>query len=341
MNAEIAPRTEFVGRAAERALLRGVLKEALAGRGCLVSITGEAGVGKSRLAEESAAEAEEMGFRALIGRCHEMDSAVPYAPLVDLLARAARSEDAGSLRRALGEEAGEIAKILPELRRLFGDVPPSIELPPDQERRFLFGSIVTVLERTAADLPLMIVLEDVHFADDATLQLLGHFVEHIDRIHAVVVVTHRLEGRDQALTKLFRSVRGGPLVDIALKKLSVDEVSGMLGALGGREPPATVVAVINAETDGNPFFIEEVVKQLKDDGRLFDPDGGWRADVRMGELEVPGSVRLVIGRQLDRISDDTRSMLACAAVAGRSLNIDLLRAIREEEGDPTAAIAES
>jgi tetratricopeptide (TPR) repeat protein len=306
-----------------------------------VSIAGDAGVGKSRLAEEAAAEAESLGFRALIGRCYEMDGSVPYAPLVDLLARAARSEDAGSLRRALGDEAGEIAKILPELRRLFGDVPPSIDLPPDQERRFLFGSIVTVLERTATDLPLMIVLEDVHFADDATLQLLGHFVEHIDRIRAVVVVTHRHEGRDQALARLFRSVRGGPFLDIALKKLTSDEVSAMLGALGGREPPAAVVAVINAETDGNPFFIEEVVKQLKDEGRLFDEGGGWRADIQMGELEVPGSVRLVIGRQLDRISDETRAMLSCAAVAGRSLSIDLLRAIRAEEGDPTGAVAES
>ncbi len=341
MNAELVPRTEFVGRERERARLRTVLAEALAGRGSLVSIAGDAGVGKSRLAEEVASEAEGRGFRALIGRCHEMDVSVPYAPLVDLLARAARSEDAGSLRRALGDEAGEVARILPELRRLFGDVPPTIDLPPDQERRFLFESIVAVLERTATDLPLMIVLEDVHFADDATLQLLGHFVEDIDRIRAVVVVTHRHEGRDQALARLFRSVRGGPLIDIVLKKLTSDEVAAMLGALGGREPPPTVVAVIYAETDGNPFFIEEVVRHLKDEGRLFGADGGWRSDIQMGELEVPGSVRLVIGRQLDRISDETRAMLTCAAVAGRSLSIDLLRAIRAEEGDPTGAVAES
>src|SRR5262245_53763183 len=105
MNAEVTPRTTFVGRDAERAALRAVLREALTGRGHFVALSGEAGVGKSRLAEETAIEGEDLGFRALIGRCYEVDNAVPYAPLVDLLARAARSEEAGSLRRALGDEA--------------------------------------------------------------------------------------------------------------------------------------------------------------------------------------------------------------------------------------------
>ncbi len=132
-------RTPFVGREAERTELRGFLDRLAGGRGALVMIGGEPGVGKTRLAEELAAEARQRGLLTLTGHCYEMEGAPPYIPFVEIVEASARLVPPEALRSALGESAPEAAKLMPELRRLFPDIPASPELPPEQERRYMFN----------------------------------------------------------------------------------------------------------------------------------------------------------------------------------------------------------
>jgi class 3 adenylate cyclase len=145
----VSGRTPYVGREAERADLRRRLEEALAGKGSLVMIGGEPGVGKTRIAEELMAEAAERGMLAFIGHCYEQEGAPPYIPFVEMIETATRTVDPEALRNALGDSAPEVAKLLPGLRKLFPDIPQPPELPPEQERRYLFNGVLAYLSRAA------------------------------------------------------------------------------------------------------------------------------------------------------------------------------------------------
>ena len=326
-------RTPYIGREDERADLRRHLEEALAGRGSLVLIGGEPGVGKTRLASEVAAEADERGARVLVGHCSQMEGAPPYIAWVEILEQAvARAADPAALRALLGESAGEIARIVPELRRLYGDIPAPFELPPEQERRYLFNSIRDFVARAADVRPLLLVLDDLHWADEPTLLLLEHLAEVLHDIPALVLGTYRdveLEV-DRPLARSLESLLRRRLADrVSLKRLDEDGVSAMLEALAGQEPPPEIVRVVYAETEGNAFFVEEVFEHLHEEGRLLDDRGRWRLDVHVGEVDVPESVRLVIGRRLQRLSDDARKLLAAAATIGRVFDVNLLDAVTE------------
>ena len=328
--------TRFIGREAERAELRRLLDQAARGHGALAIIGGEPGVGKTRLAEELAADACQRGFTALIGRCYEMAGAPPYTPFVEVLEAAARSFPPEALRSALGDSASEAAKLMPELRRLFTDIPPPPELPPEQERRYLFNGIREFWARASRAQTLILILEDLHWADEPTLLLLQHIAQHIHEIPLLVLATYRDVDPDvtyplaRALESLLRQRLAH---DLTLKRLPEDDVSAMLQALSGQEPPDALLHAIQAHTEGNPFFVEEVFHHLAEEGRLFDAQGQWRSDLPVGELGVPRSVRLIIDRRLERLGEECRRVLAAAAVIGRAFTFDLLESLREVDAD--------
>jgi len=297
-------RTPFVGRDAERAELRRFLEQAAGGHGSLAMIGGEPGVGKTRLAEELMAEARQRGMTALIGHCYEMEGAPPYMPIVEALEAAARTATPEGFRAALGDAAGEVARIMPELRRLFPDIPAPLELPPEQERRYLFNSVREFIERAGRARPLLLVLDDLHWADDSTMLLVQHIAQQLHEMPVLIVGTYRDVELDVArpLARALDELHRQRLVHrIALKRLAEEGVSAMLRALSGQEPPAPLVQVIYSETEGNPFFVEEVFQHLAEEGKLFDKQGRWRSDLQVSELDVPEGVRLVIGRRLERV----------------------------------------
>jgi class 3 adenylate cyclase/tetratricopeptide (TPR) repeat protein len=338
--AAVAPalveRTPFVGREEERAELRRCLDQAARGQGALVMIGGEPGVGKTRLAEELAGEARQRGLLVLTGHCYEMEGAPPYIPFVEMLEATARIVRREALREALGDAAPEVAKLMPELHRLFPDIAAPLELPPEQERRYLFNSIQEFLERAARVQPLFLVWEDLHWADDSTLLLLQHIAQRLHEMPMLIVGTYRDVELDvarplaRALEELLRQRLAH---DLALKRLPEAGVAAMLRALSGQEPPTPLVQAVYAETEGNPFFVEEVFHHLAAEGKLLDAQGRWRSDLTIGELEVPRGVRLVIGRRLERVSEDCRRVLTTAAVIGRGFSFELLEALTEVEAD--------
>ncbi|MFN2388284.1 MAG: AAA family ATPase [Actinomycetota bacterium] len=329
-------RTPFVGRQEERAALRKHLERLAQGRGGLVMIGGEPGVGKTRIAEEIALEAQARDFRALTGRCYEMDSPPPYLPFIELLEAASREVDKETFRIALGDAAGEVAKVMPQLRNMYSDLPPPLDLPPEQERRYLFNSISEFVTRAAATTPLVVVLDDLHWADESSLLLLQHIAQGLEETGVLILGTYRdveLDAERPLAAALDNLVRRRLAHRMTLKRLSLEGVEAMLTKLGGQAPPDVLVDAIFKETDGNAFFVEEVYRHLLEEGRLFGSDGRWRADLSIEELEVPEGVRLVIGRRLQRVAEPTRKALTVAAVIGRTFPFDLLEMVGEVEGD--------
>jgi class 3 adenylate cyclase/tetratricopeptide (TPR) repeat protein len=332
----VAERTPFVGRESERAELRRCLDQVGRGQGALVMIGGEPGVGKTRLAEELLLEAHQRGVLSLTGHCYEMEGAPPYIPFVEMLEATARIVPREAFREALGDAAPEVAKLMPELHRLFPDIGAPLELPPEQERRYLFNSVQEFLERAARVQPLFLVWEDLHWGDDATLLLLQHIAQRLHEMPMLIVGTYRDVELDVArpLARTLQELTRQRLAhDLALKRLPEAEVAAMLQALSGQEPPASLVKAVYAETEGNPFFVEEVFKHLAEEGKLFDAQGRWRSDLSIGELEVPRGVRLVIGQRLERVCEDCRRVLTAAAVIGRGFSFELLEALGDVGAD--------
>jgi len=332
----LVERTPFVGRESERADLRRVLDQTVRGRGALVMIGGEAGVGKTRLAEELLLEAGQQGVLAWTGHCCEMEGAPPYVPFVEILETAARAIPAAALRDALGDAAPEVARLMPQLRRLFSDIPPPLELPPEQERRYLFNCVLEFLQRAAQRQPLLLMLEDLHWGDDSTLLLLQHITQRLHEMPVLILGTYRDVEMDVArpLAAALRELTRQRLAHhLALKRLPEVGVEAMLRVLSGQQPPTSLVQEVYRETEGNPFFVEEVFKHLAEEGKLFDEQGRWRSDLGIGELEVPRSVRLVIGQRLERLTDECRRALTAAAVIGRAFSFELLEALGEVDTD--------
>ena len=329
-------RTPFVGRESELAQLRRLLDQAVGGQGALVMIGGEPGIGKTRLAEELLLEARRRGALAWTGRCYAMEGSPPYIPFVEVLEAATRTVPPGALREALGDAAPEVAKLLPRLRRLFPDIPAPLELPPEQERRHLFNCVLEFVERSGHAQPLLLLLEDLHWGDDSTLLLLQHIAQRLGQMAVLVLGTYRDVELDLArpLANALGELRRERLAhSLALKRLPQAHVEVMLRALSGQEPPAALLQAVYGETEGNPFFVEEVYQHLAEEGKLFDEMGRWRSDLSIGELDVPRGVRLVIGRRLERVSEECRRVLTTAAVIGRGFGFELLEALTEVQAE--------
>ncbi len=340
-----AGRTPYVGREAEQTELRRLLDAAVRGDGGLVMIGGEPGVGKTRLAEELLAEAIAADLQVFVGHSYEMEGAAPYVAFVEILETAlARAPSPQAFRQALGEEASEIAKLLPKLRRLCPDIPPAFELPAEQERRLLFNSIAEVIARAAGSRPLLLVLDDLQWADDPTLLLVEHLAERMRDLPVLIVATYRDTEVDvgRPLAGTFEALRRRHLAHwMTLRRLPEEFVAELLGALAGQEAPRHLVRAVFSETEGNPFFVEEVYRYLAEEGRLFDAQGGFRTDLEIGELDVPAGVRLVVGRRLARLAEDVQRVLATAAVAGRAFSFELLETMGESDPDALLDAIES
>ena len=332
----LADQTTFVGREAERATLRRCLEQALDRKAKVVMIGGAPGVGKTRIAREIGAEASEQGFRVLAGSCYDRDDSVPFMPFVEILEAAlARAASPQAFREALGDDAAEIARFLPQLRRLFADIPPPPDLPPEHSRRIMFNALANLLARTAANTPVLLLLEDLHWADEGTLSLLRYLTRLVPKMRVLIVATYRdLELDTGGLAEtLDETIRLRLAQRISLGGLQQNAVAAMLRALSGQKPPDSVVRLFHSETEGNPFFVEELFRHLREQGKLVDPAGDFRRDLKVGEVDVPQSLRLVIGRRLARITNLTQKSLGTAAVIGRSFTFELLEASTRTDPD--------
>jgi tetratricopeptide (TPR) repeat protein/predicted Ser/Thr protein kinase len=323
----ISRQTLFVGRKKEWSNLLRLLAQAAFGRGTLVMIGGEPGIGKTRLTEELVTEAISKDFLCLVGHCYEMQGGHPYMPFVEIIETAARIVEPAAFLQTLGEFAPEVAKLAPELRRKFPDIPAAAELPPEQEQRYTFNSITKYIERAAEVQPLLLVLEDLHWAGESTMLMVQHIARQLDTVAVLAVGTYR--DTELAVSRPLARVmedllRGHLAVEIVLGRLLEAEVAEMLKKLNDRKPPASLVKLIFGQTEGNPFFVEEILKHLAHQGKLFDQEGHWRTDLSFEEADVPRGVRLILGQRIQRAGEQCLETLSAAATAGRRVESKLL-----------------
>jgi tetratricopeptide (TPR) repeat protein len=339
----LAERTAFEGRETERGAIRAVIDRALSNRGSVIMLGGGPGVGKTRLAMEMAEYASRVGFRSVVGHCYERDEPYPFLPWVEILesglAQAASLDD---YRRRMGDNAAELAQIAPSLRRVFPDMPQPLDLPPAQKRRHLFQALSEALAYASQTRSYFFVLEDLHWADESTLALLNHLANRVAQLPVVIVGTYRdLDSEnDPALTRTLEELIRQGIRPLKLAGLSRDAVVRMLHGLSKREVPESLVSFVFDQTQGNPFFVEEVYRHLIEEGKVFDAAGQFRTDITIDEIDVPENVRLIIGRRLERLDENEKRMLEAAAVIGRSFSFQLLTGISQIDVDELFTVIE-
>jgi len=327
----------FVGRDKECELLRRSLEMAQAGRGSLVMIAGAPGIGKTRLAGEIGAEASRKGFLTLAGACYDRDDSAPFNPFVEILESARRqisSEEA--LRGIVGDASGELGRLVPQLRRNSGDVPATGDFSAEQSRRLLLTAFVEFLGRLAKSASVLLVIDDLQWGDEGTYSLLNHIARSVSTTSVLVIGTYRNSESDRSdgLSAVLETcTRLHVLEQINLSNLTKAVTVELILALGRRIPSSEVTDLIYSSSEGNPFFVEELLRHLIERGTVVESDGHLRLGSKRDSLDVPGSLRIVIGRRLARLGRETRKVLDTAAVIGRSFTFDLLEASTGVDAD--------
>jgi DNA-binding SARP family transcriptional activator len=301
----------FVGRERELGTLLGALEDARSGRGRLVLVGGAPGIGKSRLAEELADRAAEAGAVVLWGRCVEAGGAPPYWPWVQALRSYLRTRPRGELRAELGPGASDIATIVPDVGLLLPDLDPAVALPDPPQARFrLFDSIAGFWKNASRACPFVVVLDDLHAADEGSLLLLEHVTRELADTRLLLIGTYRDTelSRGHPLAKtLAELAREPPFERVLLHGLSLAEVELFIEGVGGLSPEPAFVRAVQAQTEGNPFFVSEVVRLLSQEGT--------------STVRIPDGVREAIGRRLDRLSPTSNETLTIASVIGREFTL--------------------
>jgi class 3 adenylate cyclase len=274
----LVARLPFVGRQSELARLVGLLGEAAAGRGGLVFVAGEPGIGKTRLTEELAEAAAADGFSVLWGHCLDGDWAPPYAPFAEVVEALAGGLVPEELHADLGPGGPALAQLLPALRQRVPDLPDAAPVQPDEERFRLLDAMAQFLAARARRAPVLLCLDDLHWADGSTVAMLRHVVRSSPGHRLLVVGTYRDAevGAGHPLHEAMGSLRRELEFErIKLEGLEAKAVVELLEALADHDVLGSVAAAIASETDGNPFFIREVLRHLLEEGRFIrGPTGG-------------------------------------------------------------------
>lgn len=313
-------RLPLVGRDAELEIAHERLDEALAGQGRVLLVSGEPGIGKTRLVEELAAQAAEQGALVAWGRVDDVDGAPPYRPWIELLGVVLEGIDHDVARVAIGANGGALAAILPAVERFVDELEPPPRLDPAAARFRLHDAIADLLVACSVQHPLVLVLDDAHWADVASLELVRLLARRVPGTAVLLVVTYRsVDAGDSGLLEdvLASLARHPALERIALEGLSEAEVGRFMAQTIGLRPRRGAVAEVHDRTEGNPFFVGELARLLESEGRLGGDVGG---------ATVPVGVRDVVRRRLAQMPAATRDVLVVAAVLGREFDVATLAA---------------
>jgi DNA-binding CsgD family transcriptional regulator len=341
--ADTPARDVFVGRHQEMAELRAALDDALSGRGRLVMLAGEPGIGKTRTSRELAAHATLLGAQVLWGRCHADQGAPPYWPWVQVIRSYLLGYSPEQVRSQMGAGAADIAEVVPEVRERWPGLqsPPALE--PQQARFRLFDSITRFFKQASQAQPLVVMLDNLHWADRSSLQLLEFLAQEMAESRLLLLGTNRdmeLTRRHPLTQTLGELVREPLFQRVLLRGLSQEEVGQFIQVTSGFTPPGNLVSVVHTQTEGNPLFMGEVVRLLLQDGGLT-PSASGRLPLSISQMErgsggeawsvrIPESIREVIGRRLERLSEGCNQVLSLASVIGREFELRLLERLLDE-----------
>jgi class 3 adenylate cyclase len=290
----------------------------------LVAIIGEPGIGKTSLTSTWCRKAAGTGARVVAGRCIP-DAPLPYQPFVEIarVILGARPE----LLLDIGPAAGNIAQLVPGIEAPQG-LPVPIQTDPDTTRYLMAEAFAALLEPGEGEPPTVVVLDDLHWADEHSIAVLSHLVRR-DELSALIIGTYRDTDlvRGHSLPKLLTDLRRQHrVVRIPLQRLSDEDVEEMISGHFGSTTAPDIIASIAEETQGNPFFVEEITIHLQDEGAI-DAEGRWISDTPIDEYGIPEGLREVVGRRIEHLGEDTVSTLEVAAVIGPEFSIDVAGSI--------------
>ncbi len=322
----------LVGRSAELAALQECIEAAASGQGGVVLLSGEAGIGKSRLMAELQRSAEALGFQLLGGQCFPTDRSCPYAPLLDLLRTFLVTLSSAQIATALGSSARTLFPLLPEQVQHLPEIvslPPVPSLDPEQEKRHVFATLADVFTKQASSRPVLLVVEDIHWSDESTLEFLLFFARKTVASRLLVLLTYRGDEVGQPLRFLLAQLDRERLrQEITLVRLSRADTETFLQTIlqGTDSLPVGMLDTLYDLTEGNPFFLEEVLKALIMAGELYEGENGWHWK-RPDTWRLPRSLQDAVELRLTRLSADARRVVQLAAVAGRRFDFALLQQI--------------
>jgi len=337
---ELEPPTGVVAREVEAVLLSDALKRVAAGEGHeVVLVSGDAGLGKTTLVADAARKAASAGACVLLGRCEE-DLSVSYAPFAEALHHYVTNASEAVLRAHVAAQGGELARMIPALRQRLGELPEPTSTDPDTERYLLYSAVVGLLTQASRAQPVVLVLEDLHWSDKPSLQLLRHVVANVESARVLVLGTFRDSelSASHPLTEVLGALRREAGVHrIELKGFDDTGVLAFMESLVGHQLGDQVIDLVHAvyrETDGNPFFVGELLRNLTETGAIAPDDtGGWSPTRDLSEMALPTSVREVIGARVARLGERAGPVLSVAAVIGRDFDFELLDAVTDLSAD--------
>jgi len=335
------PASLFVGRQQEMAHLAKSLARARQGRGQVVLLAGSGGMGKTRLAQQLAAQAEHEGVAVLWGRCLEEPGAPLYWPWRQLIRGYLRTSGDAHAEQTFGAGLADIAGIVPELAERFPAQQPGADAGDTAQSRFrLFDAVAAFWRRAAQRVPQLLIFEDLHWADTTSLRLFAFLAAELEDSAVMVVGTYRdteLSRQHPLFETLAELARSPAFQRIELSGLSSRETGELLAAASGGGASAGFISAIHARTEGHPLFLEETLRLMME-GRAAQPVGSAGNDLHL-LMKIPTGVREVIGKRLNLLSPSAGSLLAIAACIGRTFELDILAQLDAAKSEDEVLLA--
>jgi hypothetical protein len=312
----------------------------------LALVSGEPGIGKTRLSTYTALAARSEGAAVLYGRSDE-ELTLPYGPWVEALTHYVEHGPVSVLRAHVTRHGGELARLVPTLEERVEDVPPPRETDQDTERYLLWAAVVGLLREASSEEPIVIILDDLHWADKPTLLLVKHVISQGQGMRVLIIGTYRESdvARGHPLAEVLADLHREQGVErIPLKGLNQPDILEIMERAASQELDQGGLELsreLHRETDGNPFYTGELLRHLLESGALNQqPDGRWTVAGPLSELGLPQSVREVVGRRIERLREEARNALSAAAVIGREFDTDLLLEVTEISEDELLELLE-
>ena len=332
----------LIGRENDLQLLDRLMMQSREKHGQIALIAGEAGIGKSRLVSEIKGRAPQ-GTVILEGQCFQTDSALPYAPLLDLFRNFFATHARDEIARVLAASAPQLVKLFPDLAVDLPHPVPAPDPDPKQEKRHLFQALVQTITEFAQNHPLIILIEDLHWCDSTSLEFLLLLARRIPSQPILLLVTYRDEETTPELTHFLAELDRQRLgTEFTLKRMSPLEVDAMLRTILNLNAPVSkeFLDIIFPLTEGNPFFIEEILKALLASGDMSYVDGTWDRK-EIDQLRIPRTIQDAVQRRTQQLDERTRQALTLASVMGRRFDFRLLQdLLGVEESDLLAMLKE-
>src|SRR5262245_9632231 len=331
----------LVGRQAELSRLEDALLSANRGEGRFVLLAGEAGIGKTRLATELRRRAQKLGCAVLWGSCSEIELSLPYLLFVEAIGNTLAVHDLDQVRTELGPATAVLAQLFPQLGN---GSEPAPTADPEQAKLRMFEAVVTLLERWARKRGLLIVVDDIHWADSSTRHLLDYVARRLVRGRVMVLASYRSDEltRLHPLTRMVQVWQRGGLAEVvAVDAMSAPQVAEMIAAiLDAEDVSPELAALVHDRSDGNPFVLEELLREALDRGDLVRTNAGWQRGP-LDSLQLPETVREAVLLRVGRLDPVEVDVLRTAAVLGRSFEYKLLTEVAEADESAVLAALEA